>query len=254
MSDLFIRLVLSKRLSEEDKAYLRNTFSELSDALKKGKVPTASGFSPAAALLFMHALFSAENKIEVLEFTEWVNKEEAEPRTWSAALLELSEKFFGELQLRRIEDVLKKINLRKSLTAAVEPGELVSGLNDPKLKGLYFNQVEELNIDFSVSVLPFDMEVLDPRIVTVKPGKANELHHHAHETIFIFLKGKGKVIIDQFEHEVGQGDFAFIPRWSNHQSVNTGTEELVFLAVADFGLTGKSFMGNYLKTARMKQG
>ena len=117
---------------------------------------------------------------------------------------------------------------------------------------MYSNKVDALNIDFSVSLLPFDLEVLDPRIVTVQPGKANEMHRHAHETVFIFLKGKGKVLVDDYENEVNPGDFAFIPRWCNHQSVNTGTEELVFLAVADFGLTGKSFVGNYMKTARMK--
>jgi oxalate decarboxylase/phosphoglucose isomerase-like protein (cupin superfamily) len=48
------------------------------------------------------------------------------------------------------------------------------------------------------------------------------------------------------------GDFVFIPRWCLHQSVNESESEMVFLAVADFGLTGKSFTGNYLKTARLK--
>jgi mannose-6-phosphate isomerase-like protein (cupin superfamily) len=96
------------------------------------------------------------------------------------------------------------------------------------------------------------MEVLDPRIVTIQPGKANEMHRHAHETVFIFLKGQGKVLVDDFENDVKAGDFALIPRWCNHQTVNNSNEELVFLAVADFGLTGKSFVGNYMKTARMK--
>jgi gentisate 1,2-dioxygenase len=128
----------------------------------------------------------------------------------------------------------------------------LSGLQDPNLRGLYNNKVDALNIDFAVSILPFDLEVLDPRIVTVQPGKANEMHKHAHETVFIFMKGRGKVVVDGYENEVGPGDFALIPRWCNHQSLNTGDEELVFLAVADFGLTGKSFVGNYMKTARLK--
>jgi hypothetical protein len=37
-----------------------------------------------------------------------------------------------------------------------------------------------------------------------------------------------------------------------HQSQNTSNEEMMFLAVADFGFTGKAFIGNYLKTARLK--
>jgi oxalate decarboxylase/phosphoglucose isomerase-like protein (cupin superfamily) len=148
---------------------------------------------------------------------------------------------------------LEKINQQKSLTAVQNASELVSNIDDDKLSGLYENKVDELNIDFAVQLLPFKLEVLDPRIVTVKPGKANEMHRHAHETVFIFLKGKGKVIVDNFENEVGPGDFALIPRWSIHQSVNLGHEDLVFLAVADFGLTGKSFIGNYDKTARLKR-
>jgi quercetin dioxygenase-like cupin family protein len=120
------------------------------------------------------------------------------------------------------------------------------------LSGLYENKVDELYIDFRVLFLPFPLEVIDPRIVRIAPGKANELNRHAHETVFIFLEGEGKVHVDQFENAVKPGDFAFIPRWCNHQSVNTGNSDLVFLAMADFGLTGKSFVGNYLKTARLK--
>jgi hypothetical protein len=35
--------------------------------------------------------------------------------------------------------------------------------------------------------------------------------------------------------------------------MNTSNSEMIFLAVADFGITGKSFTGNYLKTARLKE-
>ena len=80
---------------------------------------------------------------------------------------------------------------------------------------------------------------------------------HTNNTIFevgynIFSKQILNWEVDNFENQVAAGDFAFIPRWCNHQSINTGDEDLVFLAVADFGLTGKSFVGNYLKTARLK--
>jgi quercetin dioxygenase-like cupin family protein len=166
--------------------------------------------------------------------------------------MKLSDNLFADLQMGRVGSILDKINEQKSLTAVSSANELVSSLHDSRLSGLYENKVDELNIDFTVQILPFPLEVLDPRIVRIAPGKANELHRHAHETVFIFLEGQGKVVVDQFENTVEPGDFAFIPRWCNHQSVNTGSSELVFLAMADFGLTGKSFVGNYLKTARMK--
>ena len=100
-------------------------------------------------------------------------------------------------------------------------------------------------------MLPFPLEILDPRIVKIPAGKSNELHKHAHETVFVFLKGAGHVKIDDLKIPIKEGDFVFIPRWCMHQSVNESSEQMVFLAIADFGLTGKSFVGNYLKTARL---
>ncbi|WP_225931584.1 cupin domain-containing protein [Leptolyngbya sp. 7M] len=82
-------------------------------------------------------------------------------------------------------------------------------------------------------------------------GKANERHRHAHETLFYILEGSGTVLIDEAAIEVTAGDAVFIPRWCIHQSRNTGTDEMVILAVTDFGLTSK-LLGNYDQKTRMK--
>ena len=251
MSDLFLKTLKSNRLSPDEKTVLGGQLKQLADFIQSNRVPDATSMNSTISALYVYAVASPEQKQEVISFTEWFQEPEADA-TWSEGLRVIVSRFFGELQLERIGDMLVCISAQKSLTNVSQPEGLVSRLDDPDLRGLYHNKVDALNIDFSVSVLPFDLEVLDPRIVTVKPGKANEMHKHAHETVFIFLKGKGKVIVDQYQNEVSPGDFAFIPRWCNHQSVNTGTEDLVFLAVADFGLTGKSFIGNYMKTARLK--
>ena len=100
--------------------------------------------------------------------------------------------------------------------------------------------------------MDFPLEVLDPRIVRVSPNKNNELHKHAHETVFVFFKGTGQVLIDDVTVPVQPGSIVYIPRWALHQSQNLSNEEMVFLAVADFGFTEKAFIGNYLKTARLK--
>jgi len=121
-----------------------------------------------------------------------------------------------------------------------------------ELPVLYNNKVERIQLDFEVSLLPFKTEILDPRIVKIPEGKSNEKHKHAHETIFVFMQGSGMVIIDEVKIEVSAGDIVFIPRWSIHQTCNTGQEQLSFLAVADFGFTGKAYMGNYVKTTRMR--
>jgi mannose-6-phosphate isomerase-like protein (cupin superfamily) len=121
-----------------------------------------------------------------------------------------------------------------------------------ELPVLYNNKVERIQLDFEVSLLPFKTEILDPRIVKIPEGKSNEKHKHAHETIFVFMQGSGMVSIDEVNIEVSAGDIVFIPRWSIHQTCNTGQEQLSFLAVADFGFTGKAYMGNYVKTTRMR--
>ncbi len=251
MTQLFVKTVKAKRIGIEEKEFLEQSLKLLSTALQSNQIPNALNITSTTSALFVFAMGSESQKKEVLNFVEWFSNPDLEIN-WSEGLLSIVSKFFGELQIERLSDLLKKISLQKSLVDVADARELVSSLQDVNLNSLYHNKVEALNIDFSVSILPFKMEVLDPRIVTVQPGKANEMHKHAHETVFIFLKGKGKVIVDAHENEVGPGDFALIPRWCNHQSVNTGEDELVFLAVADFGLTGKSFVGNYMKTARMK--
>jgi len=251
MSELFYKSVKGKRVTESERSHLSDSLGTLKNALTTGNALNPTEVPSTVSALYVYSLLNEDNKKEVLSFVEWFENPELE-MNWSDDLKALGSRFFGEFQLDRIGNLLDRISAQRSLTSAQNSDELVSSLDDPKLSGLYENKVDELNIDFTVSLLPFPMEVLDPRIVTVKPGKANEMHKHAHETVFIFLKGQGKVLVDQFENEVGPGDFAFIPRWCNHQSVNTGSEDLVFLAVADFGLTGRSFVGNYLKTARLK--
>jgi quercetin dioxygenase-like cupin family protein len=251
MKQLFIKTVKAKRIGIEEKEFLEQSLELLSIALQTNQIPDAIQITNTTSALFVFAMGSESQKKEVLDFVEWFSNPELEIN-WSEELLSIVSRFFGELQMDRLDDLLENISLQKSLVDVTDKCELLSRLEDQNLSGLYHNKVDALNIDFSVSILPFKMEVLDPRIVTVQPGKANEMHKHAHETIFIFLKGKGKVIVDEYENEVGPGDFAHIPRWCNHQSVNIGEDELVFLAVADFGLTGKSFVGNYMKTARMK--
>ena len=117
---------------------------------------------------------------------------------------------------------------------------------------LYSNTNERLNIQFGVERLPLKTDALDPRIVKIPVGKYNEKHRHAHETIFYLVSGEGRVLIDGNSIEVKTGDVVFVPRWAMHQSQNSGTTEMVILAVTDFGLTGKVYLGDYNKTARMK--
>jgi quercetin dioxygenase-like cupin family protein len=251
MQHLFRKAFVAQRFSESEFTELKDQLAYLKQALSEGLEIDPIKCDAPICSLFLYAKAGNEQMTEVMEFIEAITHEDFN-HVWSDNIAQLTSALYAETQVSRVGAILEKINEQKSLTSAESAEELVSSLQDKRLTGLYENKVDELNIDFTVQILPFPLEVLDPRIVRVAPGKANELHRHAHETVFIFLEGEGKVIVDQFENAVKPGDFAFIPRWCNHQSVNTGEKELVFLAVADFGLTGKSFVGNYLKTARMK--
>lgn len=252
MNNLFRKATIAKRFSEQELNHVKSEFELLRQALLGRHALNPLGVWSSVSSFYLYALGSEDQKNDVIDFVEsFINDDYT--RAWSESIQQLTAHVYADLQMLRIGGLIEKINDQKSLTDAEHAHELFSSIQDSRLTGLYENRIEELNIDFTVNILPFKMEVLDPRIVRIKSGKTNEMHRHAHETVFIFLEGEGKVIVDQFENVVKPGDFAFIPRWSNHQSINTGSEDLVFLALADFGLTGKSFMGNYLKTTRLKE-
>lgn len=162
------------------------------------------------------------------------------------------EHLYEALRQKRVQGIIDNIQARKSLAPkSPELSQLIwSGADDGI--PLYSNTNERLNIQFDVTRLPFNTEVLDPRIVKIPPGRNNEKHTHAHETIFYFIAGKGQVLVDDTTLEVTAGDVVFVPRWCVHQSLNKGNTEMVILALADFGLTGKAHIGDYNKTARMK--
>lgn len=123
---------------------------------------------------------------------------------------------------------------------------------DAACEQVYENKSERLNIDFSVERYDFQhLQTLDPRVVRIAPGKNNEYHKHAHESLFVILAGEGEVRIGDAWSPVKQGDVAFVPRWIFHQTRNTSTTEtLVVLAITDFGFT-KAVLGDYDKRTRL---
>ncbi len=245
-----IRAVSEGWLPEDEMQFLRDGANKLRfwlDGHKPDPLAALRGFS----LLYLHAAAGEKERTQVLELCRFVAGETQEAPS-APEMNPFLDGLWADLQDKRIGLLLERLNAKNSLTHSRSPEDFVSGLDDKRLEGLYENKMEGQNIDFFVQKLPFPLEVLDPRIVRIPPGKTNELHRHAHETVFIFLQGSGHVKVDDVIIPSKAGDFVFIPRWCRHQSVNEGEGEMVFLAVADFGLTGKSFLGNYLKTARMK--
>lgn len=97
--------------------------------------------------------------------------------------------------------------------------------------------------DFSVARLPCDAQTLDPRIVRIAPGKYNNLHRHAHETLFCLVQGEGEILIGDAWVPVKTGQSVFAPRWVMHQTHNTGTNELIMYAITDYYLSHQVFIG-----------
>jgi pyrroloquinoline quinone (PQQ) biosynthesis protein C/mannose-6-phosphate isomerase-like protein (cupin superfamily) len=150
---------------------------------------------------------------------------------------------FEALHERRLEPMMSRLQARRSLAEGVDDELLchrAAGAGTP----LYANEVEKLNVKFTVERLPLQAEVLDPRTVRIPAGKFNEKHKHAHETLIHILEGAGQVVIDDRVLPVGTGDTVIVPRWAMHQTQNTGRVELKFLAVTDFNFTQRAYRGD----------
>ena len=154
------------------------------------------------------------------------------------------------LRQRRVSGLIDRIQARASLLPELPAGSPLHARPAQEGVPLYANDNERLNIRFAVDRLPFRSEVLDGRVVRIAAGKCNERHRHAHETLYYVISGRGTVTIDEVVLEVGPGDTAFVPRWAFHQTQSLG-EPVVLLAVTDFGLTGRAFIGDYDRTARL---
>ena len=249
--DLFFKNWNSGNFTETERADIIHGFTSLKEAISSNDSTPLIQLQPIFSQLYLYANQSEVNKNECLELASSIITENAHVYC-SDSLSNILTHAWKDIQFARLSEIIDKINEKDSLTHSNNQVDFISSLNDNRLTSLYSNKSDKLNIDFEVQLLPFPLEILDPRIVKIPAGKSNELHKHAHETVFVFIKGSGHVKIDDLKIPVQLGDFVFIPRWCMHQSVNESPEEMVFLAVADFGLTGKSFVGNYLKTARLK--
>jgi mannose-6-phosphate isomerase-like protein (cupin superfamily)/pyrroloquinoline quinone (PQQ) biosynthesis protein C len=159
--------------------------------------------------------------------------------------LTLRERFFESLfvavRQRRMHGMLDRIQARASLA---DGATTLTHRHGEGAIPLYTNTIERMNIDFSVERFPMPAEVLDPRMVFIPAGKFNERHRHAHETFLYVLEGSGQVLIDERVLAVTKGDAVMVPRWSMHQTQNLGASEMRILAVTDFNLTEKAYVGD----------
>jgi len=169
--------------------------------------------------------------------------------------LSLRERFFDKLyeylEIRRIRPIIDAIQNKVSLLPDLPRTSDIHYRMGEAAPALYSNVNERLTIDFNVERIPFPTEVFDPRLLRIAPQKNNERHKHPHESIFYVIKGTGTVHVNEAQVDIKAGDVVFVPRWAMHQSVNTGEEELLILALTDFTLTEKTFFGDHLRSTRL---
>ncbi len=157
--------------------------------------------------------------------------------------MEFFDSLFDDLQRSRVSPIMQRMQVRESLARGRADAELCHHSGGPAV-AMYDNEVEKLNIKFTVERLPLAAEVLDPRMVRIPAGKFNEKHKHAHETLIHLLEGSGQVLIDDRVLPVAAGDSVLVPRWAMHQTQNLGTTEMRFLAVTDFRLSQRALVGD----------
>lgn len=162
--------------------------------------------------------------------------------------LSLRHRFFESLYDailgRRLQGVMSRIQARRSLAPQFpEPQALLFSTGQHGTP-LYENESERQNVKVSVERMPFRSEILDARIVRVPAGKLSERHKHAHELLFHVVSGAGRVHINDSVLEIAPGDTIFVPRWSLHQTQNTGSTDMVLLAFTDYGLTRRAYVND----------
>lgn len=68
--------------------------------------------------------------------------------------------------------------------------------------------------------------------ITVNSNQRLSLqYHHKRDEVWVIVKGKGIVTIENKEIECGKGEFFHIPALSKHRIENNGIEELIFIEV-----------------------
>jgi oxalate decarboxylase/phosphoglucose isomerase-like protein (cupin superfamily) len=129
-----------------------------------------------------------------------------------------------------------KMDRFKGKTLKLKVKEAIkNGKNIYKNTKSYENEINEVLID-----LPVKKTGLKKLMVCMNylyPGKVNSEfkmmrgHKHNAEEVYIFLKGKGILIVDNKKIKIKKGDLITVPVNKYHRAINTGRDKLIFLTV-----------------------
>jgi mannose-6-phosphate isomerase-like protein (cupin superfamily) len=255
--DKALRAVRGARLPEEKLPAFARHFSERSSATAAQATPeTAVGVCRAAMLIEEQVLAGLGRAPEKAEAAQARLDRLAVPEAqWDVGVdeiveavlllhLEFLDALYDAMRFERVRGLSDRIQARISLESEAEPPiAMYPGVGDIMCE----ERDEKRGIEFTVERYPCTAEVLDPRVVRIPPGKTNNRHKHAHETLFYFIEGVGEILVGEKWIPVKPGDAVFSPRWAIHQTRNTGTTQLTLLAITDYYLTSQVYVGKYDK-------
>lgn len=95
------------------------------------------------------------------------------------------------------------------------------------MKKGYFGEIEKLTLENeNFRKVLYTAEHCQLVLMSLQPGEEIGLETHADgDQFFRFEKGTGKVIIDETEYSVKDGDSAIVPAGSQHNVINTSDTE-----------------------------
>jgi glucose-6-phosphate isomerase len=112
---------------------------------------------------------------------------------------------------------------------------VVNGKNIYKdIKG-HENEINEVLIDLSPRKTRLKRLIVCLNFLY--PGKVNREykmtrgHSHNAEEVYLFLNGKGKIILGKRVFPVKKGDIVTVPANVWHRTVNTGKDKLIYLTI-----------------------
>lgn len=68
--------------------------------------------------------------------------------------------------------------------------------------------------------------------VDILPGSMQRPHRHVPEQIYVIIRGRGKMKVDNAVKEIGVGDIVYIPSNSIHGIENISDETLTYISAA----------------------
>jgi mannose-6-phosphate isomerase-like protein (cupin superfamily) len=99
------------------------------------------------------------------------------------------------------------------------------------MKKGYKNNIEKLTLENeSFRHVLYTAEHCQLVLMSLKPGEEIGMEvHEGNDQFFRFEKGIGKVIINETEYEVSDGDAVIVPQGANHNVINTSQTEALKL-------------------------